>query len=103
MKGYFFSLESLIAILVILSSVILINFNIVDIDSREEKIYSCLELLERKNSLREATSQEIESQMEEILDFDIEVEICTRDCGGSGSFIDYLVYEEEGKIVRIFY
>jgi len=69
-KGYFFSLEVLVSILVIISSLLVYNANPKEIVSNDERIYEALDLLERQNKL---DSENLETELERILGFDIKV------------------------------
>ena len=69
-KGYFFSLEVLVSILVIISSLLVYNVNPKEIVSNDERIYEALDLLERQNKL---DSENLETELERILGFDIKV------------------------------
>lgn len=100
MKGYFFSLEALIAITILMSSLFIIHFSQTRFDNKEERIYTALNLLEEENKIRENTNELVEFELDELLDFDVKV---NKNCGGS--MIDYLVVEgtDKFRIIRVCY
>lgn len=71
MKGYLFSLEVLIAILIILSSLFVYNFEFEKIETKDKRIYEALDLLERENKIN---SEDLEVELENILGFDVEID-----------------------------
>lgn len=75
-KGYFFSLEVLIAILIILSSLFIYSASSEKTEHKDKRIYEALDLLEKQNRLN---SGNLEEKLENILDFDIGVsESCNK-------------------------
>ena len=100
MRGYFFSLETLVAVVIMMSALFAIHTNYIESDEGENKVYAGLNILENRNMLENHPDEFIESELEKLLDFDVEV---SRDC--SGSIVDYLVVEgaDEFRIIRVCY
>ncbi len=73
-KGYFFSLEVLLAILIILSSLFIYSASSEYTENKEKRIYKALDLLEKQNKL---DSGNLENKLETILGFDVGV---SEDC-----------------------
>lgn len=100
MKGYFFSLETLVAVVIMMSALFATHVNYSESDDRENKIYAGLSILENQNMLENHTDESIESKLEKLLDFDVRV---SKDC--AGGIVDYLVVEgaDKFRIIRVCY
>ncbi|MGC9310352.1 MAG: hypothetical protein ACP5E4_01360 [Candidatus Aenigmatarchaeota archaeon] len=100
-KGYFFTLEALFAALILMSSVLIINFSQPPQDGREEKIYRALALLEDEGKLRHLTDEKIEAELEGLLGFDVKV----NPDSGAGAFVQYFLATgpENFEVMRIYY
>ncbi|MCK4428940.1 MAG: hypothetical protein KAU95_01085 [Candidatus Aenigmarchaeota archaeon] len=100
MKGYFFSLETLIAVVIMMSALFATHVNYTESDDGENKIYAGLGLLDDMNLLENKSDEFIESELEKLLDFDVKV---SKDC--TGGIVDYLVVEGVNKfrIIRVCY
>jgi hypothetical protein len=70
-KGYFFSLEVLIAVLVIVSSLLIYTPKFESLDIKNNRIYDALDLLEKQNKI---DLENLESNLENLLDFNVEVD-----------------------------
>jgi len=88
MKGYFFSLEVLVAVLIILLPVLIYRAELSGSEDREMRIMEALEILEKENKIN---SENLEKELEDLLDFDVNIsENCTKlryfKVSASGSF-----------------
>ncbi|MBN2095271.1 MAG: hypothetical protein JW727_04435 [Candidatus Aenigmarchaeota archaeon] len=72
-KGYFFSLEALIASLIIISAIAVLSSNHAASPEYEEKIYGGLSNLEKSGKLASMEESEIETRLEETLCFPVSV------------------------------
>jgi hypothetical protein len=101
MKGYFFSLEALIAALILTTSIIFVSSGISPHSDKEAKIYQALDLLQEKGILDNMNDAEIKQSLTQTLGFDVEVNPAqTR-----GSFIKYLITQgpDKFRIIQIAY
>jgi len=100
-KGYFFSLEALIAALILMSSIVLVSSGISAESDKEAKIYRAMSLLEEKGVLGSMSNPELKSSLTGTLGFDVEVNPSSI----NGPFIKYLIADEssEFKTIRIAY
>ncbi len=100
MKGYLFSLEALIAIIILLFPTLIININSMEFNNKKGQVYNALEILRDEEKLNQS-SYRIESCMERVLDFDISVSEKCED----KRIVDYFTISERDdfKIIRICY
>jgi hypothetical protein len=100
-KGYFFSLEALIAALILIGAVIFIPSEIHVQSDKEAKIYRAMNILEANGSLGSLSDSELKANLSGILGFDVEVNPPSID----GPFIKYLMAEgpDNFRIIRIAY
>lgn len=100
MRGYFFSLEVLIAVVMILFPLLTITGQPLEIDSRNEKVYSGLELIESNNGLNIGDA-ELEDKLEKIIGFDVSV---SSECVDK-RIVNYLVVSgiDEFRIIEVCY
>lgn len=76
MRGYFFSLEVLIAVLIILLPVLIYRAELYESGDKETRIMKALEVLEKENKIN---SENLEKELEDLLDFDVNIsENCTK-------------------------
>lgn len=97
MKGYFFSLEALVAALILTGAVIFVHSEPPAHSEKEEKIYLALSALEEEGVLRALEDNELEFRLEKNLGFDVEV----NPKGISGPYVKYLFVEDAGKFKTI--
>ncbi len=100
MHGYFFSLEVLIAAVMILFPLLTITGQPMELDNRNEKIYDGLELIENNNGL-DVSNTELENKLENILDFNVSVSSGCKD----QRIINYFVVSgvDEFRIIEVCY
>ncbi len=100
MRGYFFSLEVLIAVVMILFPLLTITGQPLEIDGRNEKVYSGLELIESNNGLNIGDT-ELENKLEKIIGFDVSVSSECKD----QRIVNYLVVSgvDEFRIIEVCY
>lgn len=100
MRGYFFSLEALIAITLLLFPIVNSNLDCQVFDDREEDIYSALDALRSENKL-DLENYQIELLVENIVDFDVAVD---KNCD-KGRIVEYFFVSEEKElnIIRVCY
>lgn len=100
MKAYFFSLETLVAVTILLSSLFIIHFIPTEFDNKEERTYTALNFLEEENKLRDKTDELVEFELENLLDFDVRI---NKDC--TNGIVDYLIVEgvNEFRVIRVCY
>jgi len=97
MRGYLFSLESLIAIIILLFPVIVFNPIQAEFDTKRSNIYEGLSLLEKENEL---TDNADALKINNFLDLNISISECD-----DKEIIDYLVVlgTDDFKIIKICY
>ncbi len=100
MRGYFFSLEVLIAVVIILFPLLTITGHPMEIDNRNEKVYKALELIESNNGL-EIGNIELKNKLEKIIGFEVSVSSECKD----QRIVNYLVVSgvDEFNIIKICY
>jgi len=100
MRGYFFSLEVLIAVIMVLFPLLTISSQPMELDNKNGKIYNALELIEEKNGL-DSSNIEIENNLKNILGFNISVSSRCKD----QRIVNYLVVSgvDEFKIIKVCY
>ncbi|MCK4729934.1 MAG: hypothetical protein KAT28_01305 [Candidatus Aenigmarchaeota archaeon] len=100
MRGYFFSLEVLIAVVMILFPLLTITGQPMEIDNRNEKVYKGLELIESNNGL-DVSNTNLENKLEKIIGFDVSV---SSDCKDQ-RIVNYLVVSgvDEFRIIEVCY
>jgi hypothetical protein len=75
-KGYFFSLEVLISVLIILFSLLVYQAEVVKYEDKDWRIREALAMLEKENKIN---SENLENELEDLLGFDINIsENCTK-------------------------
>ena len=101
MKGYFFSLEALVAALILTGAVVFVHSEIPVQSSKEQKIYSAMFALEEGGTLRGLEDREIEFYLEKSLGFELEVNPEKI----SGPYVKYLLVEgaDKFRIIQIAY
>ena len=98
MNGYLFSLEALIAIVILLFSIIIFNIPPMEVDNKKEYVYNALDLLEEENKL--TGDKKDVANLNNILDFDVTISECD-----DAQIIDYLIVSgnKDFKIIRVCY
>ncbi|OYT43473.1 MAG: hypothetical protein B6U88_00960 [Candidatus Aenigmarchaeota archaeon ex4484_56] len=103
MKGYFFALECIIAILLVLFPIFYYSNNFFQIDNKEEKIYRSLEILRESNLLEELNSTKIEAEIENLTNFDVCINFCTDKKLNKKLNYVFVNPDQEPKIIEIYY
>jgi hypothetical protein len=100
-KGYFFSLEALIAALILMASILIVNSGFSEHSDKESKVYREMRLLEAKGTLDRMSDSELETNLTRTLGFVVEVNPTRTD----GAFIKYLVTQgpDKFRIIQIAY
>ena len=93
MRGYLFSLEVLIAVIILMFPVLTITLNTMEFDNKNEKIYNALELLEKENKL-----DEIENSLD--VDFNLSV---SPECNGNEMYYLVVSGTNKFKVIKICY
>lgn len=101
MRGYFFSLEALVAAMILMSAVMLSAEQTNYSDNREEQIYRTMDALESNGMLRELTDDELQGKLTAILGFEINV----NPKEPNGALLNYLLTEgtTDFRIIQIEY
>jgi len=100
-KGYFFSLEALVAAMILMTSIVFISSSISPHSGKEAKIYGALDSLQEMNVLSGMSDSALEDSLVSTLGFAVEVNPAQT----NGSFIKYLIVEGSGKfrIIQVAY
>ena len=93
MQGYLFSLEVLIAVIILMFPVLTITLNTMEFNNKNEKIYNALELLEKENKL-----DEIENSLD--VDFNLSV---SDECDGNKIYYFVVSGTNKFKVIKICY
>ena len=76
MKGYFFSLEVLIAVLIILFPLLIYKAEVAKYEDKDLRIIEALRILEKENKIN---SENLEMELEDLVDFEVNIsENCTK-------------------------
>jgi len=93
MQGYFFSLEVLIAVIILMFPLLTISLNQMELNNKNEKIYNALELLEIENNL-----DEIENNLD--VDFNFSV---SDECDGNKIYYLVVSGTNKFKVIKVCY
>lgn len=97
MKGYLFSLEALIAIIILLFPIIIFSTTPIEFNNEKENIYEGLNLLERENKLIDDSDA---LKINSIWDLNVSVSKCK-----DNEIVDYFVVSgtNDFKIISVCY
>jgi hypothetical protein len=100
-KGYFFSLEALIAAMILMTSIVFISSSVSPHSDKEAKIYGALDSLQEGGVLSGMSDGALKESLEKTLGFVIEVNPAQT----NGSFIKYFIVEGSNKfrIIQVAY
>jgi hypothetical protein len=93
MRGYFFSLEALIAALVLLSAALSISHTFSEPSDKEARIFQALDALEKSGKLKSLSDSELEIELGLKLGFEVELNPAQK----NGPLMQYLMVEGANK------